>query len=484
MHRLALTTLAIAAISTGGSQAQTTTPAADVRDLVRAYSTQLIIELNVGETYAFKLKTGEPRVIKLISVQEHRDSVVNLMRSAEVRLEIDGKPLELDCQPYVLPTAVAGLRIQADTTAGWGKTSKSVQLSVWDAKDPIVDTSRFGPPFRSYRLLSHGTQAYGEPVHLGAGDDDPQGQCFYHDYGFDQAGFEGREEVTSATDGTIALFWPSREDLCSVVVKDPAGFFWEYGHLASVFPETVLDARVVKGQKLGCLGRSGPSGNFSHLHLGSYLTRADLDADQRTTRLNLYPWLVAAYRAQHPEALLAVARPHHLVRAGEEVTFDGKYSIIPAGRRIVEWRWVFHDAQESRAVRAEKAYDRPGAYVAALWIKDEQGDEDVDFCQVKVYSKASPEKAMPHIFMTYTPTLGIAPKQPVNFRFWLQGGVDVPIAVDFGDGTRLADYRSYSEVQHGFDAAGVHVVSARCEFEGKPIEQKLKVVVEPLPRAK
>ena len=65
------------------------------------------------------------------------------------------------------------------------------------------------------------------------------------------------------------------------------------------------------GQKIGMLGKTGPSGNFSHLHLGSYLTRHDLDVDNRDKRLNLYPWLVTAYQAQHPKGLLAMARPHH-----------------------------------------------------------------------------------------------------------------------------------------------------------------------------
>ena len=76
--------------------------------------------------------------------------------------------------------------------SGWlPALPKRVQLSLWDAADPVVDTGRFGFPIARYRLFSHGTQAYNEPVHLGARDGDPGGQTFYHDYGVDLAGYEG-----------------------------------------------------------------------------------------------------------------------------------------------------------------------------------------------------------------------------------------------------------------------------------------------------
>jgi murein DD-endopeptidase MepM/ murein hydrolase activator NlpD len=293
------------------------------------------------------------------------------------------------------------------------------------------------------------------------------------------AGYEGREEVASATAGRVVLFWPSREDICSVVVQDHAGFHWEYAHLKSFAPEIVLNARVTRGQKLGLLGRSGPSGNFSHLHLGSYLSRHDLDVDNRDKRLNLFPWLVAAYQAQHAGGLVAIARPHRQVFVGEQVDFDGSNSLIWGGGKIVQWRWTFPDGETVKQAKAHNKFDRPGAYVASLWIKDDKGAEDVDFCQVKVYSRPTPEPAMPHIFMTCTPTQNVRPNQPVMFRFWFQGNGGGPIKVDFDDGTQVADYHSYTELQHAFKTPGVHVVTAQCDAAGKPITQKLKVIVEP-----
>ncbi len=56
-------------------------------------------------------------------------------------------------------------------------------------------------------------------------------------------------------------------------------------------------------------------------------------------------------------------------------------------------------------------------FLSALWVKDDKGTEDVDFCQIKVFSKENTEKAMPHIFMTCHPTQDVRTVQPVTFRF-------------------------------------------------------------------
>ena len=447
------------------------------------YSSQSFVYLDPGETYLFRLKNGTLKPLRLKSVREFKDSVIGLIRRADVRVELDRQPLDLVCAPYVMPTEARGIRIQADTTSAWLDLPKRVQFSLWDATDPIVDTRRFRFPLRNYRLFSHGTQAYDEPVHLGAGDGDPVGQRFYHDYGFDLAGYEGREEVVSAVEGKIVKFWPSQEDSCSVLVQDHNGLIWEHAHLKALAPELALDARVALGQKLGILGKTGPSGNFSHLHLGTYLTRHDLDLDRANRRLNLYPWLVTAYQAQHPKGLFAVARPHQTVLTGEKVILDGGNSLAWGVSRIIEWRWLFPDGQTVKQARAEKTFDQPGAHVATLWVKNDQGTEDVDFCQIKVFSKANPEKAMPHIFMTYTPTQDIRPDQPVTFRLWFQGKGGGPLKVDFGEGTQRADYQSYSELRHSFKTPGIYIVTAQGDAVGLPITQKQKVVVTATPKA-
>ena len=453
-----------------------------VNRLVSAYSAQRVIGLDIGESYTFQLGSGERRVIKLLAIEEHRDSVINLMSRAEVRIQIDGHPLDLVCEPYTMPTEVAGLRVLADSTSGWGNVPKAVQLSLWDAAAAIVDTKRFGFPVRNYRFLSHGTQCYNEPVHLGERDGDPEGQRFCHDYGFDVAGYEGKEEVVSATEGKVALFWPYPQGSCSVVVQDTYGFYWSYAHLQSLAPGITLGAHLEKGQKLGALGKTGPSGNFSHCHLGSYVTDSPEErpgSGSKDCRLNLYPWYVAAYQAQHPIGLLAVARPHRVALTGEKIVLDGSHSLAWGGGQVVEWCWLLPNGSIVRSNKIETSFDKPGAYVAALWVKDNEGNQDVDFCQIKVFSKSNCEPNMPHIFVTYTPTEGIRPKTPISVRLWFQGGSGGPISLEFDDGTRIADCKQYAELRHSFDKPGVHILTAQCQAAGNPITAKLKVIVGP-----
>ena len=443
--------------------------------LIKKYSDQEIICLDIGEEYHIKLKGESEKIIRLISVKEHRDSVVKLARWADVDITVDDKNLHLICAPYVMPTELDGLRIQADSTSAWHSLPKRVQFSIWDASDPIIHTERFSFPLSDYALFSHGMQAYNEVVHLGWTDGCPGGVAFYHDYGIDFAGYEGRQNIMSCTDGTVVNFSTERNYLF-VNIQDKDGFIWEYGHLDAIAPEVKKGAPIKRRQKIGVLGKTGPSGNFSHLHLGTYLSKADLDTNKNNRRLNLFPWAIAAYVSQFHRTLFAVARPHLTVSTGEQVTLDAS-RCISFGPEIASYKWILPDGQTINAAKAETVFSKPGTYIATLGIEDERGGKDVDFCTVKVFTASSPERSIPTIFMTQIPTSNIVVDQPVFFRFWLQGVENKLINVDFGDGTVIHDYVSYSKIHHGFKSPGIYIVTARSTIEGKPIMQKLKVIV-------
>jgi hypothetical protein len=443
------------------------------------YTTQRFVYLDVGESSSFKLRNGTERRIRLVSVKEHADSVIELLRRAEVAVEIDGKPLDLICEPCRMPSERDGIRIQADTTSGWVGIPKRVQLSIWDATDPIVDTGRFTFPLSGYRLLSQGTQGYNEPVHLGDRDGDPEGQRFYHNYGFDLAGFEGKDKVVSCIDGTVAA---AIRDQGTLAVEDDRGIVIEFGHLDTILPEIQAGAKVSRGQAVGILGRKGASGNFSHLHVGLSLSVHHFRSDRPCRALNLYPWLVEAYRHAAGTKLLAVARPHVAARVGEVVRFDGTRSLA-FDSPVTAYRWEFPGGVSLAGARVERAFDAPGTYQVALWIEDGRSLRDVDFATVRVFSKEKPEGIMPTLFLTHTPTSGVRTGQPVSFRLWPQGREDVgAIRIDFGDGGGdggiVERYEPYSSVNHAFKTAGIHVVTATASAGGLPLTQKVKVVVE------
>jgi murein DD-endopeptidase MepM/ murein hydrolase activator NlpD len=438
------------------------------------YSAQRFVYLDIGESCAFQLKNGTEKHVSLLSVKEYEDPVIHLTRRADVKVEIDGKPIELTCAPYVMPTLAEGLRIQADTTSAWLEIPKRVQFSLWDdASDPIVDTNLFCFPLPRYRLFSHGVQAYNEPVHLGDRDGDPQGQRFYHNYGVDLAGYEGRQKVLSCITGVVVQVNP---DQGSLSIRDDRGFVLNYGHLDSILSAIKVGSTVKQGQWVGMLGRRGASGNFSHLHVGAYLSKSAMNMDRSNRNLNLYPWLVAAYQKDSGTHLCAVARPHKTVLTGDKVLFDGSNS-MPFKSNITSFKWEFHDGTSADGPMAQKVYDKPGCYIAALWVKDDHEGVDVDFCKVKVYSRSAPEDVIPTLFVTYYPSAEVYTDEPVNFRVWPQGTEVENVQIEFGDGTIVRDYHAYSAITHKFEKPGIYVVTVTGSAGKLPVTQKVKIVV-------
>jgi hypothetical protein len=452
------------------------------------YSTQRFVYLDPGETCTFRLKDGTEKRLTLVSVKEYEDPVIHLARRANVKIEIDGKQVELTCTPYVMPTQVEGLRIQADTTSAWLKIPKRIQFSLWDASDPIVDTNLFCFPLPGYRLFSHGMQAYNEPVHLGDRDGDPQGQRFYHNYGVDLAGYEGRQKVLSCFSGVVVRADPGQGSLS---IRDDRGFILYYGHLDLILSGIKVGTPIRRGQWVGMLGRRGASGNFSHLHVGAYLSESAMNMDRLTRNLNLYPWLLAAYQQESGTDLCAVARPHKTALTGDKVFFDGSNSMsfkgTPFRKNMAKWepksnitsfKWEFHDGTSANGPIAEKVYNKPGCYIASLWIKNTQGDVDVDFCKVKVFSRSAPEGVIPTLFVTYYPSAQVYVDEPVNFRVWPQSMEVENIQIEFDDGTIIRNYRAYSAVTHKFKKPGIHIATVTGTAGKLPVTQKVKIVVQ------
>jgi murein DD-endopeptidase MepM/ murein hydrolase activator NlpD len=438
------------------------------------YSTQRFFYLDPGESYTFRLDDGRSKRIRLVSVEEYEDPVIQLTRRADVKIEIDGKPVKLSCAPYAMPRSTEGIRIQADTTSAWLNIPKRVQFSLWDASDPVVDTNLFCFPLPDYRLFSHGMQAYNEPVHLGHRDGDPEGQHFYHNYGVDLAGYEFRQKVVSCIDGVVVSANHGEGDLA---IRDDQGLVFHYGHLDAILSGIRVGSQVKKGQWVGMLGRRGPSGNFSHLHIGVFMSEFALSVNRSSRVLNLYPWLVAAYQEESGTDLYAVARPHKTARTGDRVVFDGANSLAFKSK-ITSYRWEFHDGTTMNGQRVEKVYEQPGCHVAALWVEDDRGGMDVDFCKVKVYSRSAPESVVPTLFVTYKPSRDVRVDQPLYFRIWPQGLSAECIRVDFGDGTVIEDYRPYTSIFHAFKKPGIHIVTVMGTAGGLPMTQKVKVVVQ------
>jgi hypothetical protein len=51
------------------------------------------------------------------------------------------------------------------------------------------------------------------------------------------------------------------------------------------------------------------------------------------------------------------------------------------------------------------------------------------------------------------------------------------MTLDFGDGTTIEGYVSYSEITHRFAKPGTHILTAHTTIDGKLVMQKQKVLV-------
>ena len=138
-----------------------------------------------------------------------------------------------------------------------------------------------------------------------------------------------------------------------VYLLDGRGWYYRYSHLDSIDPAVKPGARIKMGQKIGVLGKEGASGGWSHLHF-------DIVAPQPSGKYGIsdaYAFFWQAYRAQYNPQLKAVARPHHLAWAGEDVVLDGSLSWSAKGpEHITSYQWTLSDGRKADGPTATRRY--------------------------------------------------------------------------------------------------------------------------------
>src|SRR5262249_40973870 len=142
-----------------------------------------------------------------------------------------------------------------------------------------------------------------------------------------------------------------------VYLLDRRGWYYRYSHLQEI-DRAILPGRTVrKGDRIGLLGKEGASGGWSHLHFeikslqpsGKWGTQAS------------YAFLWEAYRRQYAPKLQAVARPHHLLWAGEKATLDGSQSWAAVGKGL-RHVWQLSDGSRAEGATVERTYPQAGQF--------------------------------------------------------------------------------------------------------------------------
>ena len=305
------------------------------------------IDLDRGESRLVELADGTRARVKLLDVEEERDGVRSAIRQARVRVEVNGRATTLISANYRLPITVGGVQIDCPVTRGYYKNcdpfedswglDKDARLRLWPEGSPWAAPGTFAYPIKQ-RWFAGATQMANEPSFVDGGDA-PTGRPIYYHSGLDIGGCEGLVEVVSACDGLVVsaggkalpeypdIPFYKRGDYDYVYVLDDQGWFYRYAHLKSIDPAIRPGERVKMGQKIGVLGKEGSSGGWSHLHF-------DIKSRQPSGKWGIqegYAFLWEAYLREHKPQIIAVARPHHLIWAGEKVILDGSRSWSAGG---------------------------------------------------------------------------------------------------------------------------------------------------------
>jgi murein DD-endopeptidase MepM/ murein hydrolase activator NlpD len=463
------------------------------------------VDLDRGELQEVELAGGKKVKVKLLDVQEERDSLRSALRRANIKVEINGTAATVTSGTYHLPITVEGVQIDCPVTKGyydnhdpwedsWG-LEKDARVRLWPKDSPWLESGTFAYPARQ-RWFASPTQIGNEPSYVDGGDHPPAKRIYYHS-GNDIGGCEGMIEVVSACDGVVASaggramaeysdapFYKPRGDYDYVYVIDEHGWFYRYAHLQSIDPAVGPGERVKMGQKIGVLGKEGSSGGWAHLHF-------DIKAKQPSGKWGIqdaYPFLWEAYQREQKPPIIAVARPHHLIATGEKVTFDGSRSWSASGK-ITRYQWTFGDNSTAEGPTIERTYDKPGSYSEVLKVSDASGQVDYDFAIVQVLDRKQSDKLPPTIHASYAPTFDIKVGDPVTFKVrtfradkgdetWNFGDGSEPVKVHSGGSEKEHDVDGYVQTVHRFQKSGHYIVSVEgLGFGGMKAVGRLQVRV-------
>ena len=439
------------------------------------------IDLAIGETQDVTLSDGTSVRVGLLDLKETLDEVNQAVRRSDVRVQVNGQTTTLTSATYRLPTTFAGVQIDCPITKGylakarknvWGLL-KDARLRIWPAGSPWIGPAHFVYPARQRWFASY-THMGNEPVFVDGGDLPAKKDIYYH-YGLDIGGAESLVDVVAATDGLVVSSGnavlarhekdtPVDKRYDVIYLLDGRGWYYRYSHLKYIEPAIRPGARVTMGQKLGVIGKEGGSGGWTHLHF-------DITKRQPSGLWGIeegYAFIWQAYHQAHPADVVAVARPHALIWAGQKAQLDGSNS----WGRDLRFEWTYGDGGASSGARAERLYEKPGTYCETLKVTDGAGRVDYDFAVVHVLDRAKPEQPPPTIHATYAPTFGIRPGDPVVFKVRTFRDKEGGETWDFGDGSAPLTVKSdanavmhaatgYAEAIHKYEKPGHYLVNVQ-----------------------
>ena len=465
-----------------------------------------VVDLDVGESRSVVLSNGKSVTVELIEITEHRCEMRNALRKAEVTFSVDGMEIELVCATYNLPRIAGDVQVDCPVVQGYISGSsknnawsldKDARLRLWPADSPWITPGTFCYPVNQ-KWFASDTQMANDPCYVNACDIPGQENIYYH-YGLDFGGAEGLVDVVSATSGTVIskgdeIMPGEHPDLVKprydvVYIRDDRNWYYRYSHLKTIETALRVGKRIGMRDRIGALGKEGGSGGWAHLHF-------DISMPQPSGRYGItdgYAFIHQAYREVFAPDLIAVARPHLVAWAGQDVVLDGTRSWHSGGfDKIIEYTWRLSNGTIKIGPILECSYAKPGHYTEILKIADIQGRTSYDFAVVQVFDRAKPLPVPPSIHVAYWPTTGIKAGDKVTFKARTFGvrpdegeeswdfGDDSPACITRSDGNASKHAKDgYACLDHRFKKPGTYIVSvSRTGDRGETATGRVLVHVE------
>lgn len=384
--------------------------------------------------------------------------------SARVRLDVNGKEIEVVARPFQYPVEAAGLRLYLDGTQEWlaaglypVRIPKRIRLRFTAAGEPWGPaTLRF--PVGEYRW---GATTYYN-TWLGIVPQDVA-TTYYHK-GEDFGAVPDLLPVFATEAGRVTTTQGS------VQCRAPDGTLTRIFHMNPSNVVVTAGQFLAAGQQLGLTGKFGNSNADPHLH---YDFR--WDGDEPGT----YPSAVDAYLRDYPDAGIAIAGGYQFMWAGETLLLDGKRSLARPGRKIKGYRWILHDGTAVEGPTANLTVATAGFYSQELQVFFDDGREERGFSSVRVFTPGTSGQEPIPGFVYQHPVRGIVPGEPVTIRHHPFIVASNERTIDFGDGSPVRTVAgSRPSEAHAYAAPGLYTVTVT-PVGGLPQILKTSVLVSP-----
>ncbi len=397
------------------------------------------------------------------------------LRSAAVKLFINGHPVTLRCRPYEPPREFFGLRLYVESTRLWSDPPQLFPLEnmCGDVRLSFVAAGEsWGPsdlrfPLSDFRWRSSTYQNTWNSLV-------PFNHLYYH-RGEDFGAIPDRLQIIAPLDGTVTRSpLPTGDGKSNgLVITTPHGISYRIAHMniESIATDLIAGASVTAGQPLAETGMTW-DGRKSQTHDSHLHFQIDLDGEHPTA-LSPFPFLVEAYFRDYPDALLPIAGGYAFGTVGQPVLLDASRSLARPGRTIPSFRWNLHNGQTFSGSAGTIIYDRPGYYSEEILLTAD-GIIDRDYLQVRIYDPTS--KSPQDIASGWLHTFPCRPKVGEPVLIWNRLINTSNVTLEPGDGSSKP---ITSEATHTYTRPGLYWLTLRGEGpNAEPVTASVRVVVE------